>query len=30
MYAAEHLALHEGFSRMTLTMFREVPVNGPF
>lgn len=30
MLAAERLASGQGFSRMTLTTFRDVPFNGPF
>lgn len=30
MQAAEMLAVREGFARMSLTTFREVPFNGPF
>ncbi|WP_169888284.1 GNAT family N-acetyltransferase [Rhodococcus tukisamuensis] len=28
--AAEQCALHQGFTRMTLTTYRDVPFNGPF
>jgi GNAT superfamily N-acetyltransferase len=30
MQAAEMLAVREGFTRMSLTTFRDVPFNGPF
>lgn len=30
MQAAEKLAVREGFARMSLTTFRDVPFNGPF
>ena len=30
MVAAEALAREEGYARMTLTTFRDVPFNGPF